>query len=408
MAQKLRSSFWTCVAFLFWLGSAQAEITTVEILHYFNGEDQVKALNDAISSFEQLNPDIKVQLNYVPFGQLLNRTLQTAAVHRPPAIAAIDNPDVLRAARAGILFDLSDSMSLFPDWNNIYSGVRQALTSGNHIYGIPIGSNTLALFYNKKLFRDAGIQDPPKDWEEFVKTAKMLTKGSVCGFAFPATNTEECTGAFEPFLWSNGGSLLNLDADSAKQALKLWMDLLNDGSVPREVVNWNNGDVSNKFVGGTAAMILMGPWMLPAFNSSGIEYGVAPVPVPKVGLKPVVAIGGEVWCVMKNDKKIEDAALKFIAFMQEPTRLLKTCLTFNYISSVRDIAQKEGEINTNLKPYIEQMETARTRVSEGGDNYTQISQITRTALQKVLTGQSSIDDALADAAAQIKALVSKQ
>jgi ABC-type glycerol-3-phosphate transport system substrate-binding protein len=52
----------------------------------------VKALNDAVASFEQAIPDIKVQLTYVPFGQLLSRTLQTAAVHRPPAISALDNP----------------------------------------------------------------------------------------------------------------------------------------------------------------------------------------------------------------------------------------------------------------------------------------------------------------------------
>ena len=184
--------------------------------------------------------------------------------------------------------------------------------------------------------------------------------------------------------------------------------MLNDGSVSHDVVIWNIGDVSNQFLGGKAAMMLMGPWMLPIIKRSGLDYGVALVPVPKAGLKPVVAIGGEVWCVMKNDQKIEDAAVKFVSFMEQPERLFKLCLTSNYISSVRDLAQKEGEMNPDLKPYIEQMETAKPRVSEGGDNYPQISQIVRTALQKVLTGQSSIDSALADAAAQIKALTVKQ
>src|SRR5271165_1611924 len=136
--------------------------------------------------------------------------IQTAAVHRPPAISALDNPDVLRAAEAGILKDLSGRMAEFPFWNNIYSGVRLALTSGNHVYGIPIGSNGFALFYNKKLLRDAGIQEPPRDWDELKQVAKALTKNPVYGFAFAATNTEECTAAFEPFLWSNRGSLLDI------------------------------------------------------------------------------------------------------------------------------------------------------------------------------------------------------
>jgi multiple sugar transport system substrate-binding protein len=406
--QKARTSFLACFLLTVSLWSAKAETTVIEVLNYFNVEDQVKALKDAVASFERANPDIKVQLTYVPFGELLSRTLQTAAVHWPPAISVLDNPDVLRAAEAGILKDLSGRMAEFPFWDNIYSGVRLAVTSGNHVYGIPIGSNGFALFYNKKLFRDVGIQEPPRDWDELRKVAKALTKDPVYGFAFPATNTEECTSAFEPFLWSNRGSLLDIDGSRAKEALRLWMDMLNDGSVSHDVVTWNIGDVSNQFLGGKAAMMLMGPWMLPAMKRSGLDYGVAPVPVPKIGLKPVVAIGGEVWCVMKNDQKIEDAAVKFVSFMEEPERLFKLCLASNYISSVRDLAQKEGEINPDLKPYIEEMETAKPRVSEGGDSYPQISQILRTALQKVLTGQSSIDSALADAAAQIKALDIKQ
>lgn len=204
-------------------------------------------------------------------------------------------------------------------------------------------------YYNKKLFRDAGFQQPPQDWNEFF-----------------------------------------------------WVDLLHDGSVSRDVVNWNNGDVANQFIGGTAAMMLSGPYTLPLVKQSGVEFGVVPVPVPKIGMKPVVPIGGEVWCVMKNDKNIEDAALKFIQFMQDRDRLLKLCLTFNYVSSVRDVAQKEVEIDPDMKPYYLQMETARPRVEEGGDNYPQISQIARTAIQEVLSGQSSIDDAFADAAGQIK------
>jgi multiple sugar transport system substrate-binding protein len=128
------------------------------------------------------------------------------------------------------------------------------------------------------------------------------------------------------------------------------------------------------------------------------------MPVPKAGEKPVVPLGGECWCVMKTNKKVEDAALKFIAFAQEPERLIKLCLTFNYISSFRDVAQKEGESQPDLKPFIDQMETARARPEEGGAEYPQVSQITRTAIQKAITGQADVAAALDDAAAQIKKL----
>jgi len=401
---KWWSSLPVCFAFLFWLGTARAEVTTVEILHYFNVKDQLDELNEMITAFQQSNPDIKVQLTAVPFGELVSRTLQTAAVHRPPAIAAIDNPDVLRVAKAGVLQDLSNQMSQFPDWKNIYQGPKLAITDGNHVYAIPVGSNSLALYYNKKMFADAGIQEPPATWDELLEDATKLTKSPVYGLAFSAPNDEQCTWQWEPFLWSNGGSLLDLSSDKAKQALKLWVDLVQKGLASHDVVNWQQGDVADQFVGGKAAMMVMGPWMLPAVKRSGVDFGIVPMPVPKAGEKPVVPLGGECWCVMKTNKKVEDAALKFIAFVQDPERLIKLCLTFNYISSFRDVAQKEGESQPDLKPFIAQMDTARARPEEGGAEYPQVSQITRTAIQKAITGQGDAAAALDDAASQIKKL----
>ncbi len=122
---KRFSGLLVCFAFLFWLGGTQAEEVTIEILHYFGVRDQQQALSEVVTAFQQSNPDIKVRLTLVPFGELLSRTLQTAAVHQPPAIAALDNPDVLRAAKAGVLADIVPSLSQFPDWKNIYDEVKK-------------------------------------------------------------------------------------------------------------------------------------------------------------------------------------------------------------------------------------------------------------------------------------------
>ncbi len=386
------------------LCSARAEHTTIEILHYFGVEDQQKALSEIVTAFEQSNPDIKIQLTYVPFGELLSRTLQTAAVHRPAAIAALDNPDVLRAAKAGVLEDISPRLSQIPAWKETYGGPKSAISAGGHVYGIPIGSNTVALYYNKKMFAEAGIQGPPKTWDDLLRIAKQLSKPPVYGIAFPAINTEDCTGTWEAFLWTNGGSLLDLGSENARQALKLWADLVQDGSASPDVVTWSGGDVANQFIGGTAAMMVSGPWMLLAVKRSGVDYGIVPIPIRTVGQKPVVALGGEVWCVMKTNRNTEDAALRFIAFTQNPERLLKLCMTCDYISSVAPVAQNQGRLQPDLQPFVVEMETARARSSEGGAEYPLVSQITRTAIQKVLAGQGSIDGSLREAATEIAKL----
>jgi multiple sugar transport system substrate-binding protein len=389
------------------LTSARAQVT-VEVIHYFNVQGQLDALNEIQKEFEAANPEVKLRFTYVPFGELVSRTLQMAAVRKPPAISAIDNPDVLRVAKAGVLKDISGDVAKIKVWEDIYPGPKAAVSEGGKVFGMPIGNNSLALYYNKKMLTDAGVTAPPKTWAELTETATKTTKSPVYGIAFSAVNTEEATWQWEPFLWSNGGTLTDLGSAKAKEALQLWVDWVQKGVASKEVVNWNQGDVPNQFIGGRAATMVLGPWQLANVKKSGIEFGIVTIPVPKEGEKPVVPLGGEVWCVLKGDPKVEEAALKFVAFTQEPERLRKICDTFNYISSIKSVAKQQGEANAELLPFVEQMETARARSQDGGAKYPEISLAARAAIQKALTGQASAEDALKEAAAKIKDILAKK
>ena len=180
--------------------------------------------------------------------------------------------------------------------------------------------------------------------------------------------------------------MLDLTAAPAKEALQFWVDFVQKGSASRDVVNWNQGNVPEQFRSGRAAMMVIGPWMLGQVHKSGVDFGDSACPVPKAGMKPIVPLGGEVWCVSKTDEKTEAAAVKFITFVQDPARLEKICNTFNYISSVKSVAVKQGQANAELQPFVLQMDTARARPEEGGANYPAISLAARTAIQKALTG----------------------
>ena len=389
------------------LASTRAQVT-VEVIHYFTVESQHEALNQMQKEFEAANPDIKLKFTYVPFGELVSRTLQMAAVRKPPGISAIDNPDVLRVAKAGVLKDISADVAKMKVWEDIYAGPKAAVSDGGKVFGIPIGSNSLALYYNKKMLTDAGVTAPPKTWAELTETATKTTKSPVYGIAFSAINDEQATWQWEPFLWSNGGSLTDLGSEKAKEALQLWVDWVKKGVASKEVVNWNQENVPSQFIGGRAATMVMGPWQLSNVKKSGVDFGIVTIPVPKEGEKPVVPLGGEVWCVLKGDSKVEQAAVKFIEFTQEPERLRKICDTFNYISSVRSIAKQQGEANPELQPFVDQMDTARARSQDGGAKYPDISLATRTAIQRALTGEASAEAALKEAAVKIKAIMEKK
>ena len=131
------------------LANTRAQVT-VEVIHYFNVEGQLASLNEMQKEFEAANPDIKLRFTFVPFGELVSRTLQMAAVRKPPAIAAIDNPDVLRVAKAGILKDISADVAKIKVWEDIYPGPKAAVSDGSKVFGMPIGSNSLALYYQQE------------------------------------------------------------------------------------------------------------------------------------------------------------------------------------------------------------------------------------------------------------------
>ena len=94
------------------------------------------------------------------------------------------------------------------------------------------------------------------------------------------------------------------------EALQFWKDLVDDGSASKSVVNWSQADVNDQFIAGKAAMMLNGPWQIPALDKAKINYGVVKFPVNKPGQTSIAPLGGEAWTVpvTSNDAKMTKAA----------------------------------------------------------------------------------------------------
>jgi ABC-type glycerol-3-phosphate transport system substrate-binding protein len=108
---------------------------------------------------------------------------------------------------------------------------------------------------------------------------------------------------------------------------------------------------------------------------------------------------------LKGEPKVEEAATKFIQFTQDPERIRNICDMFNNISSIRSVAKKQGAANPKLQPFVDQMDTARPGSQDGGAKYSEISLAARAAIHRALVGQASAEEALRDAAGEIKAIL---
>ena len=273
------------------------------------------------------------------------------------------------------------------------------------LYGLAPVTNTIALFYNKHMLQEAGVE-PPKTWEELKAAAKKLTKPGQYGIAFNANATYEGSWQFLPAMWTNGGDETDLTSPQVAEALQLWVDLVKSGSASKSVINWTQGDVNDQFMAGKAAMMVNGPWQIPALEKTpNVKWDVVKFPVNKPDQTPVAPLGGEAWTVPLNKDQAKQAkAADFVKCLNSDENELalaegpvhhptKTALLDQYVKDV-----------PAMKAFTEQVKTARSRTGELGDKWPDAAKVIYTAIQLALTGKASAQDAFKQALRRLIAM----
>ncbi len=292
---------------------------------------------------------VKIEREQVPRTQLVPKLLQDAAARSLPDLVLVDNPDLQQLASTGGLVSLSaNGLST----TGLYPSIVSAGSYQGQTYGIAPGVNDLALYYNKDLFAKAGLT-PPTTWTELTTDAKTLTSGSTKGIAFSAAATEEGSFQFEPFFWSAGANLSNLDSSQAVQALTLWKTLVSDGYASKSVVNWSQSDVEAQFQAGNAAMMVNGPWQLPLLNAAtSLHFGIVSIPVPAAADPAVSPLGGEVWAVGRSSTAREAKAVAVVKCLLSTANSVQWSKDAGYIPSNQAAAAQLAKSNPQLAPFI--------------------------------------------------------
>lgn len=381
---------------------------TLTYMDYWGQNPAHAAITAYIAKFEKANPNIKISRTSVPFGQLLPKALQEAASHSLPNVLMLDNPMLQDFASTGALAPLDKFTTL--DKSKYFSGPLSTVTYKGKVYGLPVGNNNVAIFYNKKMFKAANLT-PPKTWSQLITDAKKLTHGNTYGIAFSMPTNETATWQYEPFLWTNGGHLRKVNTPQAIAALKVFTKLLSDGSASQSVVNWSQNDVEKQFQLGHAAMMENGPWNIPLLTKAGMkygtDYGIVPIPVPHAGMKPVPPLGGEVYTIPTGKTNIEKAAWKYVRMLKVPADVIAVDKAMGYIPAYIPAAKQLVSQEPVMSVFMQQLRTGRARTEYLGTNYPKVSQVVWNAIQSALVGTSTPKQALDQAQKQIKTLLSQ-
>ncbi|NMB45395.1 MAG: sugar ABC transporter substrate-binding protein [Firmicutes bacterium] len=366
-------------------------------------------LEQSFKDFMALYPNIEVKHIYLPRDQLIQRVLSQVLTDTLPDIVFADNPWVRQWAEAGVYKDITPLVEQWDDYEDFFHGTRDACTFQGRAYALQLVTNNLALFYNKDMFAELGIAEPPKTWDDIKAISAKVTANlpGVYGLAFSAWDDEECTWQFEPFIWSNKGSLLELDQPEAVAALQFWTDLVNEGYTARDCLNWRQQDVTHQLVNKKVAMMVMGPWEIRSgLKDADFEYGIVPIPVPKAGYNPVSPMGGECFGLSSSiDPSKIDAAWQLIEYLVAPEHMADFTTASATVPTRGAALEFVLDREPRLEVFAKQAEYALARtVAGGGEKYPEVSAITRSAIQRALSGMMDPQAAFTQAAGEIKEL----
>ncbi len=336
---------------------------------------------------------------------LTSKVLLAAQQGNSPDVLIVDNPVVSTLAEGGVLTTTADNKI---DTAGVEANLLAAGQSGGKTYGIPIGANTLALYYNKAVLSAAGVDvTTVKDWASLTAALAKVVAAGKKGITFSAIGTEEGSFQFLPWFWGAGANLTKLDSTQGVSALALWSDWLKKGYAPNSVINNTQTTSWQEFATGQYAFGENGTWQLANAKKAGFEYGIIPIPAMNGGTAPAPTGGEFVTVPVQKNTGRYATTEKLVTCLSSEQNSYTTDTTLSYIAPTRAVQDKQVAATPDLKVWVDAVQVAKGRTSDNlGTKYPKISQPMWTAVQAALSGSKTPQAALS-AAQQTAAAATK-
>ena len=314
--------------------------------------NDVAVLTPELKKFEQQS-GVKVDLQVIGWPNLLNKILGATTSGQGPDVLNIGNTWAasLQATGAFMPFDAKALTAIGGQDKFLPTAFASGGAAGKPVTSVPLYGLVYGLYYNKKMFADAGLK-PPTTWQELQASAKKLTNPAKkqYGMVIEGGSYTESVHFAWIFGRQNGGQPF----DAAGKAtfttpgmiagVKQYVDLVGKDKVvnPSNVQYKNGPEAPGDFAKGKAAMLMSqnnADNTLQADGMKSSEYGVVAIPTPSplpAGGKDIASfVAGINLSIFKNTKN-QDAALKFVKFMTSPEEQAILDKPFTALPVVKD------------------------------------------------------------------------
>ncbi len=390
---------------LFMLSASKVHAVEIEYWQYFF-EARVTAMDTLIENFQQENPDITVKTTHFPYADY--RTKVAAA------IPAGEGPDVVQLFY-GWLNDYVDAKLIQPLPADTFDPATieaeffpmvQAMKRGDTYMALPTAVRSLALFYNERLFKDAGIAGPPETLDELVEIAKKLTKRDAAGNITTVGITTGMTAQDhhwlrEVLLRQFGGNpyvddykTVNYNDKAGQQAVAFYDGLRSEHGVTQTGFM---DEPQAAFKAGRAGMHIDGSFRIGALNKTrGLKWGVAELPAGPTGIKSNYS---SYWVNAITTKATDEryaASVKFLQYVTSDEAMQIWLDTVGELPAKPSAALTDAnKADAVFGPFIRGLEYAHSTIfaNESGQRQILVDMVSRIELEN-----QSVGDALGEAA----------
>jgi multiple sugar transport system substrate-binding protein len=325
---------------------------------YTSKTDLMKQL---ITEFQDKNPDITVKTADFPYEQYNEKVAAAVSAGKGPDVINLYYGWLPKYVDSGFLQPLPEDA--FPPATiekEFFPLVKAAKMDGKY-YVLPTAVRTLALLYNKDLFKAAGIAEPPKTWDELVATSKALTKRDASGkleqVGFYFNSGGQGHNWFrEVLVRQTGGQPLSADnkqvlwnSPQGLQAFQWWVDLQKVHKVGE--IGFMTDDVT-AFKAGKAAMDVDGSFRLGNLLDAKFDFASAPLPLGPNGQPYTMASFWANGLTKKATGAQKDASVKFMKFLTQPDVMERWTKAIGELPARPEVAAKFKD-DPKLKGFID-------------------------------------------------------
>jgi multiple sugar transport system substrate-binding protein len=277
-----------------------------------------------IALWNESHPDTPIEITYIPHAEMVAKLAQAIASGDVPDLMGLDLIYGPQFEKAGQLVDITEYFENDPHWDTASPGHKQVGTWEGRIYGVPLYADVSALFYNKDLFEQAGLDPnkPPTSLGELREYADKITAlgDDIKGYYLPGS----CAGCniftVGPLLWASGVKIETagpgddpLVGDNLKEVLQWLRDMVQSGNV-HESARAENGETFHlQFGSGKLGMMGTGNFniKLARDQNPDMNFGISLLPGLESG-SYASFIGGDLVVIPNGSERVEDA----VAFMR--------------------------------------------------------------------------------------------